>query len=106
MKHIKKYNTWEKIDKEEYASKYLPLDTETILTDIPDINNLVKLIRTPNASWGGKYHFHNGDDGIYIHESPDEWYLILHVVDGPHIDYYKCDQLEGLIDFIKHIITK
>lgn len=42
---------------------------------------------------------------LYIYKLPDEWYIVIYIwgLGMENEDYYKCDQMEGLIQLLNTI---
>ena len=38
---------------------------------------------------------------LWVHECKDEWFLVQ-LIDDDIVHFYKCDQFEGLIEFLKY----
>jgi len=113
MKHLKSQFTYEEIDGQEYAR----------LSNIPDalpskpfksIGPINKLLGTIIDIYPMTYQISLVPDErsvnilprAFISELPDEWYLVKsnkRYSDVNH--FYKCDQLDGLIDCLKQIYS-
>lgn len=46
----------------------------------------------------------NGNQSIHIFKCTDEWYYVKYSAFDNSIDFYKCDQFEGLINLLKDIL--
>jgi len=100
MKHIKKYNTlYTKITRTDYFSCNRKETSEDIVKRLKDkfpnllITTTQYTVLIDNLKWV-----------THIFESDEEWFYIF--FDHPDEDiYYKCDQIDGLIDCLKEIYS-
>lgn len=107
MKYIKEnYNTYYKeISEFEWLSYEDILQFNT--NEIKEIENLMnnKLygeLVIPQYSSG--LYILSGSEKYYLYKIPDEWYLISSNITKSNSyenTYYKCDQIEGILKFIK-----
>ena len=51
----------------------------------------------------GRSYSKTSDEFMYIYRLPDEWFFVSLYVNSQG-KYYKCDQMEGLIKLIEHLI--
>lgn len=72
-------------------------------------NSVIKSIKSKfesfyfHETWSPGLHISNLGEEIYIFECVDEWFYIQHLSTNNRWYYYKCDQLDGLIEFLKDL---
>ncbi len=121
MKHIREYNdTYKKISDTEYLHMKIKSDVTSIRSDFgeyPDkyksnyIEHISKLglkVSYRSALRQAMIPLYVKDGHIYIlqtdiFETDDEWFYVKSMPSNADTVYYKCDQIEGLIDCLKQI---
>lgn len=117
MKHIKLFEDTQKsfwqISEEEFENtwddnKFISFDEH----DITDIQKLEpKAVLVPKPPFKREKIIIRGED-IDIHKSDDEWFWVEVLIaegddvyedEANKVDYYKCDQIDGLIDCLQHV---
>ena len=122
IKLFEEYNQYYNVIEEEkfYDLCGINQENNTLTFSDDEINILSKEVKDINLINNKKYISmytyitmkSNIDNTIVIYKIPDEWYLVAYIVHGEVANggrsymYYKCDQIEGLIKFIKDIYDK
>ncbi len=118
MKHIKPINieSFEEISLDEFRSFHvLSSEDAHIISQL--INPVYNVVKNIVSKLPGSFEISEGSYSIsislqgqiknktFISPIPDEWFIIQNsrrIKDGD-VRYFKCDQLEGLIDCLKQI---
>ena len=81
------------IEKEEYHDFY---NNKRIDFNKHDLNRLISLNDKFEVYKWNNTDYIDFNNQLFIHECEDEWFLVYN--DG---NFYKCDQIDGLIYFLK-----